>query len=137
MEIFVTEFGFEDLRFAAGTRDLHGDENEEDTESERLIDEEKNAGDGETAEEVDGIANARIEAARYERVGLRADGEGGAELDAGEDEKRERGQADYRTGDSQRSPRIVVVMKYHENDGQQTDDECADVSFHVLLVRAR
>jgi hypothetical protein len=56
--------------------DLQWDEYDEEPESERLVDIEKEPRDGQASEEVDRAANSRIKAESNDGLSLRADGEG-------------------------------------------------------------
>ena len=61
--------------FLACSIDLQRNENDEEPEIERLIHIEKDPGDRQGSEEVDRVANSRIEALSDEGLSLRADGE--------------------------------------------------------------
>lgn len=73
--VLVTESCLEDLSFLAYSIDLQRKENDEDPEIERLIDIENDPCDREASEEVNGIANSRIEAVSDEGLSLRTNGE--------------------------------------------------------------
>jgi len=87
LAVLVAEAGFEDAGFGAGAENLHGDENEEDEEEPEAAEEEDETEDGDMAEEVDGVANAGVQAMGDELAGLRCNGEGAAELQAGDGDK--------------------------------------------------
>ena len=55
--------------------DLQRNENDEEPEIERLVDVEKDPRGYQTSENVDGVANSRIEAVSDEGLSLRANGE--------------------------------------------------------------
>jgi hypothetical protein len=75
LPVLVTEFCLEDLSFLACSIDLQRNENDEKPEIVRLIHIEKDPGNRRGSEEVDRVANSRIEAVSDEGLSLRADRE--------------------------------------------------------------
>src|SRR4051794_17417190 len=81
--VFFAKCGFENCRFPARTHDLHWDDEDEREQQPPGGNEHRETQEKEAAEDVDGIADARVQAGRDQTRGPGANGKRAAQLDAG------------------------------------------------------
>ena len=138
MAVLVAEAGFEDAGFCAGAKDLHGDEDEEDEEKPEAAEEEDEAEDSDVAEEIDGIANAGVEAVSDELAGLRSDGEGAAELQAGDGDEEQAEEKEEEAGEAEGGPGVGPVEIEDPSDGDgREDEEEEELAGHGEIIAER
>src|SRR5579859_3958419 len=89
LAVGVAETGFEDAGFGAGAQDLQGNDDEKGEQVVRPVEKEDESEQNQSAENVNGIANAGIEAMRDELARLRREGERFAELDTSDGQERQ------------------------------------------------
>lgn len=132
----VAEVVFEDARFGTSADDLEGDDHEENEQEVGAIEAEDDSEDGDRAKNINGIADAGIEAVRDELAGFRRDGKRIAELDASDGPKKQTDADEDDTGDAGRSPRRGGVKIDEIGDGYCRDDGNHE-GFHVHLGNRR
>src|SRR5271168_701046 len=125
LAVSVAEALFEDAAFGAGAQDLHGNYDEEEPRVLRAVEVEQQASEEKDAEDVDGVANAGVDAGGDEFVGLGTNGEGVAELQAGDSECGAGSQHHEQPKNTERGPRRRGEIyqeqcdRYERNDGNE------------------
>ncbi len=120
--IFVAETRFEDPSFGTGAGDLENEDGHEKKEKKRTLEEEKEPRGNECAKKIDGIANARIEAAGDELSGLGRHEKGIAKLDARDGQEDDRGNQERQSCDAKRCPRRMGEFVDEEGDPHKRQD---------------
>jgi hypothetical protein len=129
--VLVAEFRFEHLCLFAAAVDLQRDEDCKDEQEPGLGGEEDDAQDHEAAEDVNGVANAGIEAGGYQNGGFGLNAECAAELEPRNNEEQQRRKRDRHSGDVRGSPWNAASME-GKHDGSDKDEcERDEVELHV------
>ncbi len=122
MAVLFTEMLFEEARFGAGPADLQDEHGHEKQEENRPFEEEKESRENEGTEYIDGIPNARVDAAGDQLIRVRRQRERIAKLDARDGQEDEGRGHKGQPGEAQGRPRRMRKLVDEIGDGQQRDD---------------
>ena len=104
LAVGISKTLFEDLRFTPSPEGLQQKDREQQQEKGRAIQIEDQSCQRESRENIDGIADLRIQAMGNERAGLRSDGEGIPKLNARKGEKEQTGSQQEQANNVHRAP---------------------------------
>ncbi len=123
LEVLIAKASFENAGFRAGANDLERNDDEKSEEVVGLIQEEEQADDNHRAEDVDGIADAGVEAVGDELACLRGDGKRIAELEAGYGDEQEAEEHDDEACDAERGPGTMRIKIDEIGDANERGED--------------
>jgi hypothetical protein len=130
LAVLVAEGGFEDGGFFTGSEGLEGDGGDEDGDGPPGAYDEGEAGEGEFGEDVDGVADAGVDAVCDKGSGLGGEGESAAELVAGEGDQGEGREAEERAGDSHWWPGAGALVPGQGDEEGGREEPLEEVELH-------
>jgi hypothetical protein len=133
LAVLVAKVFFENASFGARAEELQRKNDEEKQKEIGIPEKEEQADQEERGENVNGVADARVDPVRDQLPGLRRKGEGVAELDAGHRQRDQRGDHEEEAGDAMRVPRRMPVFVDDQSDhsnGKENEEFWAAVHRH-------